>query len=69
VEGDGGIGEEREGRSGYMRPTATSSTLSLNAKSEKPSQTPFAVFVALWPASRRASSASSRRGMVVVLRW
>lgn len=57
--------QRREGKAAaYIRPTATSSTLSLSAKSVKPSQRLFTDSRALRPVSRRVSSASSRRGIV-----
>lgn len=50
-------------RRSYIKPNATSRTLSRTAKLTKPSQARLTVLWALWPARRSASVLSSRRGM------
>jgi len=53
----------RRERSTYIKPTATSKTLSRRAKSEKPSQARWTRFWTFCSAFRRNSPLSSRRGI------
>jgi len=62
--GNGAI--ESWGGSSYMRPTATSRTLSLSRKSVKSSHTRLTRPFASLPACRRASPLSSSRGITAV---